>query len=238
MPSPANERDLQSLNIEFNRQFRSVMSDAQYMAVWQSLATQTSSGTRTNEYGWTDQLKELQWEDSPFALDFEELTNKAYQLTNQGVSRGISIPADDFNDDNLGQYSDAAEKLADQIPAAPWDHGAPNVPLGHAGTCRPRLRALWPSMGSRSSASTLSPTTRPTTTSASTMVTASGGSWSTAAIRFSRSSTSGDKPRCLRRGSGPPMGTSSTRAPTTGKPGTVRRSAIRSLSSPSPSRAP
>jgi len=86
-------------------------------AVWgPQVATQVPSSTRSNTYGWTEQLPKMREWIGPREL--KNLAAASYVITNKPYELTVSVDRDDIEDDNLGVYNPLMSEMG--RVAAKW----------------------------------------------------------------------------------------------------------------------
>lgn len=84
---------------------------------WQKIATEVSSSTATNNYGWLSDLPGIkEWIGE---RQLATLGNHVYSITNKTWESSIRIKREHVDDDQIGQYSVIAENFGKQISLFP-----------------------------------------------------------------------------------------------------------------------
>lgn len=87
----------------FNTGFRSVKP------IWQSVATEVTSSTKTEQYGWLGQYPRLrEWIGDRVIKSIEA---HGYSITNKKFESTIGVPRDDIEDDTYGLYSPLFQEM-------------------------------------------------------------------------------------------------------------------------------
>ncbi len=110
-----NGESLRSLNISFNAAFNSGFDGAE--SVWQKVAMDVSSSTRTEEYGWLGALPQIrEWLGDRI---IQGLSAYRYAITNRDFEMTISIPRNDIMDDNIGIYAPMMKEMGQRTKQFP-----------------------------------------------------------------------------------------------------------------------
>lgn len=103
-----------NLRTAFQGLYQSAYSSA---AVWgPQIATQVPSSTRSNTYGWMEQLPKMREWIGPREL--KNLAAASYTITNKPYEETVVVDRDDLEDDNLGVYNPLMAELG--RVAAKW----------------------------------------------------------------------------------------------------------------------
>lgn len=100
---------IRDLGITFSTRFQGALASAQ--TLWQQIATDVSSGSREQDYGWLlDAPGVREWIGDRVV---RELGAAGYTIKNRSWELTIGVDRDDVADDNLGMYSKKIDVMAD-----------------------------------------------------------------------------------------------------------------------------
>ena len=102
-----NQAALAAATIGFNRQFEQGFDSLE--TEWQALATLIKSGTKQEQYNWLGQFPKMrEWIGDRHVKAMRAHT---YTIINKKFEGTVDIPADDFEDDQIGTYGSMFEDM-------------------------------------------------------------------------------------------------------------------------------
>ncbi|MGD9539085.1 MAG: Mu-like prophage major head subunit gpT family protein [Alphaproteobacteria bacterium] len=110
-----NSTSLRTLNIGFSTAFQNGLG--QHVAQWSRVASQVSSTTRENEYGWIGQIPNVREWIGPRQV--QNLAAHDYAIKNRKFELTVRVKKDDVEDDNLGMYGPMFTELGRSVAAHP-----------------------------------------------------------------------------------------------------------------------
>jgi phage major head subunit gpT-like protein len=124
---------LNTLRTALRDEFRIRMSELEARFLWKILATIIPSSTASNTYGWLGAFPQMRkWVGDRVIKDISE---SAYQITNEKWEATLGVDRTHIEDDNLGQYRVLSRDMADEYERFMNRHLASLISGGFANLC-------------------------------------------------------------------------------------------------------